>query len=221
MLRTPPVGVLCLGALLTACEGETEIPEVNAPSGRMHLSWLVGPDGCTASGVTEVEITLEGTERLQTSRHRCVEEEVVLDDVDPGFTSVSWVGRDADGVARYAGNHPPLWVGTHEDVLVPTVVLVALPATLEVQWYFDNGRLCSQNDIDTIDVAAYEDGYLIDSVVRSCSAGELTFPPLHSGLYLVDVLGRDADGIVRFAGQHPVTLDKGDRLRVEVALDRE
>jgi hypothetical protein len=199
-------------ACLTAC-GEGAVDSTStAESGALTVPWQVGAAGCEASGVASVRVDVAGT----SSTAACSAGSLTLE-VRPGDHRVDVWGLDEAGFARYGGSDE-VSVAQGDVVTMPTVVLGALPATLDVSWYFDNGRLCGGNGVTDVEIIIFEDDFIIDSLQTSCDDGIERMNDLLAGNYTVSVLGRDSGGVVAWTGLTLVEIDKGDLGFVEVEL---
>lgn len=181
-------------------------------TGQVEVSWQVGPSGCEASGVTEVDVEVGGV----GGTYDCGADRATLT-VPAGTHILSLSGIDAGGVARYGGETPVTVIGGQTS-RVPTVVLGALPAAVTASWYFDNGRLCSQNGVEQIDMTVFDEDFIEDTSVAPCDSGELTIDGLRSGVFVISLVGRDASQQITFQGETQVTLEKGDHSIVEIPL---
>ena len=180
--------------------------------GTVSVSWQVGTGGCAASGVTDVDVQIND----QHHTVPCEQGELTME-VAPGDYRVFLWGLDADGVPRYEGSSSVL-VLEGEAVTVPTVVLGGIPASIDVTWYFENGRLCGGNGIDEVEIVVFDDDFIVTSLVTACDDGIERIEDLPSGAYTISVLGRDETGTVHFQGDATVEVDKGDLATVEVML---
>lgn len=183
-----------------------------AVTGEVEVSWQVGSAGCAASGVTEIDVQLGGV----GGTYDCLAESAVLT-APAGSYPVTLTGIDAGGTPRYGGESTVTVIGGQR-VAVPTIVLGALPARVTASWYFENGRLCSQNGVDQIDMTIFEDDFIVDNKVGPCDEGELTIEEVQTGAYIISLLGRDLNGSATYLGEAQVTLEKGDDKYVEVML---
>lgn len=181
-------------------------------TGEVDVSWQVGSAGCEASGVTDIEVSVGGVGGV----YDCLAESAVLT-VPAGSFAIAIEGLDAGGIPRYSGESTVTVIGGQR-VNVPTVLLGALPASVTASWYFENGRLCSQNGVDQIDVTIFEDEFIVDSSVAPCDSGQLTIDNVQTGSYIISLLGRDAGGAAIYLGDSQITLEKGDSEYVEVML---
>jgi len=195
-------------AALTACSSMEPEPL----DGTLTVSWQVGTQGCEASGVTDVEVEVDG--RLRSAA--CTQGELSMT-VPAGDHPVTVWGLDGEGVARYEGS-ASVSVYEGEAVTLPTVVLGGIPAALDVTWYFENGRLCGGNGVADVEIVVFDDDFIVTSLATMCDDGIERLEGLQSGLYTVSVLGRDDAGTIQFSGSELVEVDKGDLGFVEVML---
>lgn len=205
--------MLALAALSAACSLGGEDPTV--VDGALTVPWQVGAGGCLASGVEEVVVEVGEA----SASAPCADGQLTLE-VPPGDQVVDLWGLDASGIARYSGQTTAT-LREGESITVPTVILGALPATLDVTWYFENGRLCGGNGVVDVEIVIFEDDFVVDTLLTPCDDGIERMRDLLAGDYTVSVLGRDAGGAVTFSGSTPVTLDKGDLGLVEVQLSQD
>jgi hypothetical protein len=207
--RTVRAAPLLLAATaLAACS--TVEPE--PLDGTLTVSWQVGTQGCEASGVSDVEVEVDG--RLRSAA--CTQGELSMT-VPAGDHRVSLWGIDAGGVARYEGSASAS-VYEGEAVTLPTVVLGGIPAAVDVTWYFENGRLCGGNGVEDVEIVVFDDDFIVTSLATTCDDGIERLGGLQSGLYTLSVLGRDESGTIQFSGSEMVDVDKGDLAVVEVML---
>lgn len=198
--------------LLTGCVITSRTTPPDVEPGSLVLTWSVGSGGCAEAGVTEIQIQM-GNARETLA---CEEGGATITG-DPGRYDVVATGFDADGVARYEGT---------TTVSVPEggeatahVTLAALPASLEVTWYFENGRLCAANGVSEVHLVLFdEDDYVVAETTQPCDDGLATLDALSSGTYALHADALDDGGALRFDGDVDVVLDKGDAAVVEVEL---
>jgi hypothetical protein len=205
-----------VGANMVGCGDET----ASLPAGSMQLSWLVGTGGCEASAVETVAVYLHREVAAGTDLRTfaCSDGEALIDGLEPGIYTISIRGRDAAGVDRFGDEQDSLEVRSSGTTTVPTFRLSALPARVVVSWYFENGRLCSFNEVSTIDIVLFEDEYEIYADTFGCDAGEAELLDIQADTYIVDVVARDESGMALFSGQEEVTVDRGDQSIVEIVL---
>ena len=207
-------GLLAL-LLTAACVGGTVYdPGPDDPGfGELDLSWQIGTSGCSAAGIVTVEVDLGD----EAASFDCLSGGGTLT-VPEGSYDIVMTGLDADGVARYGGSYLQAAVYESETTVVPTVLLGALPATMTVTWYFQNGRLCGSNDVAELDIVVYDDDYILDVFTTECDDGIEQVGPVLSGSYTVQLIGRDGQGQAAFTGESDVDLERGDDTAVEIEL---
>ncbi len=206
-----PRWLLALAPAAALAVGCTTV-EPEPLDGTVTVTWQVGTQGCEASGVTDVEVEIAG----ETRSAACMQGELSMN-VPAGDHQVFVWGLDAGGIARYEGSaNVSIFEG--EAVTVPTVVLGGIPASIDITWYFENGRLCGGNGVQDVEIVVFDDEFIVDSLVTECDDGIERIYDLQSGAYTVSVLGRDDAGTVQFSGTSMVEVDKGDLGFVEVML---
>ncbi len=197
---------------LTGCVVGSSVVDGTAPDGTLDLTWAVGSSGCDEAGVTGVVVTVGGVE----GRFGCGEEAGTLE-VPPGTYTLEARGLDVEGVDRYAGTTTVTVIS--EDTTAAHVVLSALPGGLTVTWFFENGRLCAANGVTDIRTTLFDDqDYVVDEVDSACEEGLVSFEGLEAGAYAAVVVAHGGSGVPMFDGEIDATLEKGDRVEVEVEL---
>lgn len=181
--------------------------------GTVDFTWQVGASGCELSGVTDVEVVVGSASQV----YPCTDGGGTLSVADGSYDLIA-IGYDVDGVPRYSGTEPNVRVYAGGSVSVPTVRLEALPAQLELNWYFENGRLCGSNDVDDVDVVLFKDDRIELDFVTPCDDGTELVEEVPAGLYTVSILGRDSTGTARFSGEADIELLKGDFGTVDIEL---
>lgn len=219
---------LALCALLVAslaALGCGEDPE-DLPPGQIAVSWLVGTSGCAASNIDTVAIFLaDGSAATTVHTFDCEDGEVgrgggvVISSVRPGTYDLVLRGRDNDGFDRFGATYGNVVVRSEGTASVSTVRLSALRATIQVSWYFDNGRLCDYNDVETVEATLFEDEYIELTQSAPCDAGLMEIEEIEAGSYVVDLVGRDDAGRLLYNGQDSVVVDKGDYAEADIRLD--
>ncbi len=210
------------GAMLILCAAlgcAKEVPP--EPPGGMTVSWRVSPLGCEASGVSEVVVETIGTTEIPREKRSfsCLQGRGVMEGFAPGHYTVQLTGLDEKGNAIFSS--VPLQVGVSSQTLtpIPSMRLTARVSSLDVRWFFDNGRLCSSNNVKEVFVGVYdEDAYVMDERVFPCNTGGGMVEDLLSGTFLVEILGLAADGSFAFRGFELVDISRGDHAQLEVEL---
>lgn len=196
------------GCVVTSGGTSTTEPE----PGSLSLTWSVGAGGCEAAGVAEVEVALgNARERLP-----CEDGGAVISG-DPGRYDVVATGLDAGGNPRYEGSTTVTVDAGAESTA--HVTLAALPASLSVSWWFENGRLCAANGVPEVHVVLFDDeDYVVAEESPACDDGLVALSDLASGTYGLLVEALDADGALAFSGSAAVELGKGDAASAEIEL---
>lgn len=201
-----------LAAALVGCIVHTQDGTTEDEPGTIELSWSVGAGGCEAAGVTDIAVQVG----QQTQTFSCLSGAATLV-ADAGTYEIDARGLDAEGTERYSGTVNVSVISAQ--TVEAHVVLSALPAALQLTWYFENGRLCSANGVTTISATLFDDtDYLVDQIDADCDDGELQFDGLTAGTYAALLEAHDGSGVPLFDGEAGADLEKGDRLSLEVEL---
>jgi len=208
------VGIVSL-LTLTACQVDhtSEYTPPEAQYGEIDFSWQIGTSGCTTAGVETVEVDLGDESAL----FDCVSGGGSMT-VPAGLYDVEMTGFDSVGVARYSGSYEDVQVSGDDFATVPTVVLGALPATMTVTWFFENGRLCGSNDVSELDIIVFDNDFILEVFTTECDDGIEQVGPVLSGSYTIQIVGRDSLGTAAFIGDSDTDLEKGDDTAVEIEL---
>ncbi len=183
-------------------------------TGSVELAWQVGPSGCEAAGVEEVEVRIGSAQRtfdcnvgrgsLQVNEGR--DYELVAQ------------GLDLKGFARYEGIVTGIDVFDGETTAVGTVRMQARTGEVELGWKFSNGEVCATNDVVEIDIALFQDNRIENQLVTSCVNGLDVVTDVVAGEYDISVLANDATGTARFGAESTVIVGEGEREIVKVEL---
>jgi hypothetical protein len=214
-MRSWVVGVACASAagcvVYKGGDDTGTVPQL----GQLDLTWQVGSLGCESAGVTSVEVDLGGT---VIDSFACANEAASIS-VDAGTYTLTLRGLDVDGVARYSGDGGTVTVYGGQTSAAPTVLLSALPATINTTWYFENGRLCSANGVNEVELNLFdEDDTLQASMTSPCDAGELLLEDIEAGTYVLLLFGLDEAGVELYNGTAQIAVERGDDLAVDVML---
>lgn len=207
------VGIAAVGLISGCVVVKDKDGSDDLSPGTVEISWQVGPAGCDAAGITDVDVDIGGV----GGTFACNDLQATLS-VPQGSYELTLSGLDGTGFPRYEGVAHNVVVASGQVTSVPTVIMSALPASVSVTWYFENGKLCAANAVDTVEAVLYDQEFAVDTVDAPCDDGILMIEDVQPGDYLVSLLGRDGGGIVVFGGESSVTLDKGDTADVEVVL---
>jgi hypothetical protein len=93
----------------------------------------------------------------------------IVSNIPEGFYRLSLEGIDANDKSIYEGFYPDpsipqkdlekyaMFVKSGQQSVVPEKInLTGKPGEILLSWYFENGRLCSMNGINTVDVTIYD-----------------------------------------------------------------
>lgn len=207
---------LGLAASLSAC-GEDVEP---LGDGSLALSWQVSPHGCESAGVEEVEVRLENAHRNYDERFACDAGQAELTQLAPANYQLSIVGIDVNGLATFGADAEKVEVRAEEKVDAPHVRLSARPASLEVSWRFDNGKVCGANGVAKVEVALFDEAYYeLERQTFDCDAGLGRLEDIIAGEYLVEAVAESEDGGA-YEGISEVTLKRGDEAAIDVELTK-
>lgn len=208
--------VALVAVLSAACGGEGD----DLPPGSLTVNWLVGTSGCGQLGVDTVAVLIEGGELQGTNvrTFQCDQSSATISGLPPGIYNLTLRGADATGVDRFEGAYTNVEIRSGGTTSTPTVRLTALPANIEITWYFDNGRMCTHNGVDTIGITFFEDEYEVLTATANCASGGMLIDEVPANSYIVDLVGRDSEGIIQFNGQEELIVDRGDNTELEVRL---
>lgn len=213
------VAAMAAAALLVGCD-ESSSPR----AGALALRWSAGPAAsCEAADLARVEVELRrGRDTVERMAFPCSDGGAFVDALDPGRYDVTLHGVDATGLRTFVASLGRVQVveGAHVDL--GTVRLDALPAQIQLQWFFANGKLCSQNQVEKIEVAVYDDEYYrIDSAEFGCAQGHGTLAPLPAGGYELEVTGFSNGGLhARARSVVALHVGRGEDVLVEVPLEQ-
>ena len=209
--------LLFSGLLLMGCQ------EVNVPQepGAVSLSWRISPMGCNQAGVDHVQISIEGVDARVSERtvFSCGLGRALLDGVLPGRYNLTLEGVDKVGRGIFVSESLQIGVSPLTTTNLDEIRLTAKAATVDIGWYFDNGRLCAPNSIDRISVGVYdEDAFAIDEGEFDCELGVGTIADLQSGTYIIELLGMSASGASIYRGIREVSVERGEHQSFDVEL---
>jgi len=209
--------VLCTS--VTGCVMYKDHGTHGAPGadGQVQVDWLVGSAGCEASEVTTVAVTIGP----DTEEFPCDDGGATLT-VPAGTYDVQLQGLDVDNIARYGGDGGVVVVDGDQTTTVPTVVLSSLPASIRVDWYFENAHLCSANGVSDVEVTLFDANDVVQGTSTApCDDSTVTLTDIEAGGYAVLALGRDADGQEVYSGESQINLLRGDDAKIEITLAAE
>jgi hypothetical protein len=186
-----------------------------APLGTLEVSWTFGPNSCAEAGVDRIAIELDDAIVREAD---CEDGEAIIEDLEPGSRQLSLTGLDLDGVERFAAVPETVAIVADGIATADDVLLSALPARVDVTWYFTNGRLCSTNAIDEVELSVWRDGFLEGSTGAACDEGKAAIAGLSSGTFIVELRALDGRGNMVTTAETEVDLEKGDRRELEVPL---
>ena len=205
--------------ILGACNGGKDADSAGPADGSISLSWTVGSSGCEEAGVETVAVLISTVDPMtELGSFPCSSLSGALD-VAPGTYDLAIRGRDSNGIDRYGGAADAVVVTEAGSVALGNILLSSLPATLSVNWVFDNGMLCAQNLASTIVVNLFDSGdFLAQTADASCNDGTAVLANVNGGLWTVALQGKDDAGNVGWEGSADVTVEAGVPATVTVTL---
>jgi hypothetical protein len=187
--------------------------------GSLALEWEVSPRGCLLADVDQVLMELKNERRHYVEVFDCERGQAFVDELSAGNYSLDVYGLDPSGRAIFAAPSRTLTIRSEVLNRTETLRLTARPATLDVEWVFDNGRVCGSNDVDVVEIAVFDESDFEMARHRfSCNDGEGRVPGLAAGSFLVEAAGLSR-GQVTYRGTVIVALKRGDESRTEIVLE--
>ena len=207
--------LVVLAAFLWSCDEEVAIEE----PGGLSIQWRINPLGCLDSGVQIITAEIHGPSAPAEVVYPCDNGRTLVDNLTPGRYRVRLYGVDASGRATFASAEINTGVSSGTITPVEPIQLTAKAARVEISWFFQNGRLCAQNGVTEVTIGVYDyDAYAIDEQSYECGTARGAIDGLHSGAYLIHVLGKGADGVGLFEGLTPLDLRRGEEATIEVEM---
>ena len=152
--RIAPAGALFIASTLAmpAC-GEEEVEP-----GSVSTSWEIVPRGCADSSITTVRVSLlKGDAAQYTNEYPCGSQSGTIESVAPGKYKVVAEGLDAGGVARYRSDEEATVTALEgSEVTASRLDLIGIPAKVQAEWTFSNGKFCTPNMVETIRVQVFD-----------------------------------------------------------------
>lgn len=212
---TLPVALFCT-LLVAGCADESS----GLASGRVDLTWRIGPTSCSSVGSDEVSVELVGgganLDGQTVWRFPCADREGTISNLRPGNYTFLLEANNAAGDAVFEGETGLVDVRESGTSTPPVVVMRAAPGTAHIEWNF-GGPLCSQVDVADVLVLAFDlNGSLEQEVTAACNEGAATLS-LRPGDYDLLVLGLSQTGgpAEREASQR-ISIERG--VTTEVSL---
>ncbi|MFU8802323.1 MAG: hypothetical protein ACNA8W_00800 [Bradymonadaceae bacterium] len=200
---------------VTACGGDIE----PLGQGSLALEWEVSPRGCEQADVTQVLVELNNSKRYYSEIFDCTFGHAYVEDMVPGNYQLEVSGLDTTGRVTFAS--PSRSVTIRAEVLnrTETLRLTARPAELEVEWIFDNGRVCGANEVDRVEVAVFDEAdYEMERQRFTCNDASGRLDGFAAGNYLVEASGFSGSKITH-RGLVEVVLKRGDAVKLDVVLE--
>jgi hypothetical protein len=150
-----PAGAV-LAALLAGCGGDS------ASSGALTVDWTI-PIGCSATQVVRIEAqaipvtAVEGASFDSTSVSCSGGETLSFALLPAGRYDVLVEGFTSDGVATFEGRLNGVRVRGGEESQAGEVVLEQKRSGIDVNWVFENGMLCTANNVASIQLGLFDE----------------------------------------------------------------
>lgn len=212
----PSLIAVALACAVVSCDEDA----VSEDPGGLSLQWRVSPLGCKDSGVQIVTAEVQGPSAPSQVVFPCDTGRTVIEDLMPGRYTVRLYGVDLSGRATFASAQIDVGVSPGTITPIESLRLTAKEARLEINWFFENGRLCAQNGVSEVLIGVYDkDAYAIDERTYACGTARGTIEGLQSGSYLIQILGLAPDGTGLFQGIRALDLQRGDDAVVEIEME--
>lgn len=214
------LSLLALG-YFSGAAARCDAPEEGEPAGAAQILWRVNPLGCEAAGVEVIRVILQGPTQPppELLNFACRDEQGLVDVLEMGRYTVTLEGLDQDGDVTFLSPPMGFSVSPQTTTVTPTVRLSARAASLEVAWFFENGRLCSSNEVEQVVLSVFDtDAFLVGEQAFPCDHGVGGLEGLQSGTFWVEVLGLSAGGVTLYRALEQVELKRGQEASLELAL---
>lgn len=207
--------------LVAACGGDDDADT------SLRVTWSFDEGDCAANGVETVRVTwgAEG-EAPEAVDFACKDGQGELGDPGHGGTFViNAEGLDTDGRARVRSYGSSVTFGDSGTLGMPiTVALHPIGSTVTVSWSLADGKPCPSGIQLPYYVTLYtapelDGGELVDVIAtaqQGCIAGQVSFPDVLPGDYVVEVDSRAVTPALRATA--PVTVEPITDATVAVAL---
>ena len=216
MVRPSKSKYIFVSSALLACVacGDSAPP---LEDGALQLSWQVSPRGCDESGVTHVEISVDGPDS-RTEVFSCSALQASIEGLTVGKYHVLLNGLDDEGRNIFTSPETRKTVKSDYVTTVAHTRLTAKPAEIQVQWRFDNGRVCGANEVTEIEAVVFDKlDYEIARDTFKCDTGIGQLEGFTAGTYVIEAVTVGTG--TRFQGIQTVSVDRGDVGEIEIVLN--
>lgn len=189
-------------------------------TGEVSVKWAVSPYGCKSSGVERVEVVIQGDAQLRQKVADCSKNEVVFRAIPLGTYQAEFTGYSEEGKATFSGKIRKLRVDRAGLNRAKVAELTARPASLVIEWKFDNGEVCGFNNVDQLEVAGFDK--TSNEVFRTefdCNLGRGRIEEIAADTYVLRAIA-ESDDSETFQASKEVVLKKGQKHSVKLSLDR-
>jgi hypothetical protein len=189
-------------------------------TGEVSVKWAVSPYGCKSAGVERVEVVIKGDAQLRQKVADCSKSELVFRAIPLGTYQAEFTGYSEEGNATFSGKIRKLRVEHAGLNRTKAAELTARPASLVIEWNFDNGEVCGFNNVDQIEVAGFDK--TSNEVFRTefdCNLGRGRIADIAADTYVLRAVAESDDGGT-FQASKEVVLKKGQKHSVKLSLDQ-
>ncbi len=187
--------------------------------GSLHVGWEVAPLGCEQSGIDTVQVSLRNNGRSYGGRAECEAGAMAIDGIQPGTYELEIRAWEDGRRPTFGADFGELRIIPDEHRDLRVIDLVALPGVAQVEWYFDNQRVCGANDVDEVEITVFDSAlYEVHRATSNCDAAVADVEGLRAGSYLFRARARGGGAI--FEGLEEASLKRGDQVDVRIGLTR-
>ncbi len=181
------------------------------------VAWDVAPLGCDVAGVEAVSVNLGNSVNTYGTTFGCGARQGLLTGVVPGTYRLELIGLDEAGAAVFGTGQREVFVRPDERLEVPPMDLTALPATVQVRWYFENQSVCGANGVSEVELTVFDSAsYEVARGSHECDAGRALIEGVQAGDLWVRVRALGDGG--HFEGVDEVSVKRGGEAQLEVGL---
>ena len=190
--------------------------------GTLSLTWEVLPGGCEDEGVERIEVSFEPARGANPAHVFDCDQQAATIDLIAGQYTLESRGLDARG--RAVVEATPREVSVRDGYvtrLEAIVELTAIPGSVEVEWQFEDGRVCGAHGVSQVELTVFDDASFQVARERfSCNdgAGVIDGLPQQSYLVLGRAIGSGGDVSTNFEGVVEVGVKRGSESQASLVL---
>ncbi len=146
--------------------------------GDLSVSWSIGLDvpsvtECEAASIESVLLILDGERHDFEESVSCASGERTLRDIPSERYAVAVQGLDSEGCPVYEGVVDGVFPDSGTDPAGVSIVMerVVPSGNLDLEWAFDDGRLCGGHGVDDVDLLVLSDDVTVVSETLPCDQG--------------------------------------------------